>query len=148
MFSLIFKNILFSLVFLGLFLVSNLSANAAQEEGQVIGQNKFILSYCSHFGSGVSFSFQSCVNSNFSRVASELGGFSSYCSNIGDEVSFSFTSCVNRNFSNAQSRGDGSLYLRYCTNFDRTRLDFSYVSCVNSNFNAIERYVAAQRNGQ
>lgn len=107
-------------------------------------QTKIFMSYCSHFGDGVSLSFQSCVNSNFSSAARSVGGYASYCSNFGDEVSFSFTSCINRNFQNIQSRADGSLYLRYCSNFDRERLSYSYVSCVNSNFSAIQRY--AQNN--
>lgn len=143
-----FKKLVLSALFACLMTLSASFAGNAQEDFSEKSQDKIILSYCSHYGSGVSFSFQSCVNSNFSRVSQVLGGFSSYCSNFGDEVSFSFTSCVNRNFQNAQSQADGSLYLQYCSNFDRTSLGFGYVSCVNSNFRAIERYVAAQQRDQ
>jgi hypothetical protein len=114
-------------------------------EGQTqISTNKIVLSYCSNFGDGVSFSFSSCVNSNFQRLQRELGGFYSYCSNIGDEVNFSFTNCIQSNFRSAERNADGSLYLNYCTNFDRTRLSFSYVSCVNNNFRSIETYLRKQ----
>jgi hypothetical protein len=140
--ALSFKNFSRTLIgFTALFLLTPNSVRPNENE-------KIFLSYCSHFGSGVSFSFQSCANSNFNRVARALGTVSSYCSNFGDEVSFSFTSCINRNFQNAQSRANGSLYLQYCSNFDRTSLGFGFVSCVNSNFRAIERYVAAQESDQ
>jgi hypothetical protein len=103
--------------------------------------NKIFLSSCFNSGSGVSFSFSSCVNRNFNEVARELGGFYSYCSNFGDEVSFSFISCISRNFNNAERESQGKIFLRYCSNIDRTRLSYSYVSCVNSNFREIERYL-------
>lgn len=95
------------------------------------------LSYCSHFGTGVSFSFQSCVNSNFSSVQRELGGFFNYCMNIGKEVSYSFTSCVNSGFREAQRQLGNNVWLQDCYNFNRDTLDFSFVSCVNSNFSRV-----------
>lgn len=110
----------------------------ADSQGQ---ENKSFFSYCSHFGDGVSFSFSSCVNSNFRTVQNDLGGFYSYCSNFGDEVSFSYISCIQSNFRTAERNSDGSLYLSYCSNFDRDRLDFSFVSCVNSNFRSIQTYL-------
>ncbi len=96
-----------------------------------------ILSHCMNIGSGVSFSFQSCVNSNFSQIGRTLGGFFSHCMNIGNEVDYGFTSCVNSNFRTAERLLSNSVFLQDCYNFDRTTLDFSFVSCVNSNFNRI-----------
>ncbi len=116
-------------------------SNEGQSQEKV---NKVVLSYCSNFGDGVSFSFSSCVNSNFTRLQGSLGGFYRYCSNFGDEVSFSYINCIQSNFRTAESNADGSLYLSYCSNFDRSRLSFSYVSCVNRNFNTIESYLRRQ----
>lgn len=95
------------------------------------------LSYCSNFGTGVNYSFQSCVNSNFSSVQREVGGFYGYCMNIGNEVDYSFTSCVNSGFREAQRQLGNNIWLQDCYNFNRDTLDFSFVSCVNSNFSRI-----------
>lgn len=89
---------------------------------------------------GVSYTYQSCVNRNFSRISNELGIFLSHCSNYGDEVSYSFTSCVERNFNSIESKVT-SLYLGYCSNFDRERLSYSFTSCVNRNFDSVEREI-------
>lgn len=97
------------------------------------------LGYCSNYGDGVSFSFSSCINRNFARVGQQLGRVMRHCFNSSQGVSFSFTSCINSNFRSIESSSNGSLFLRYCSNFNRDRLDFSYVSCVNSNFSAISR---------
>lgn len=102
---------------------------------------KAYFSYCSNFGDGVSFSFSSCVNSNFRSLSNDINGYYSYCSNFGDEVSFSYISCIQSNFRTAERNSDGSLYLSYCSNFDRDRLNFSFVSCVNSNFRSIQTYL-------
>lgn len=99
------------------------------------------LSYCSHYGAGVSYSFQSCVNSNFSSVSREIGGYFSYCTNFGNEVDYGFTSCVNSGFREAQRQLNNNVWLQDCFNFDRTTLDFSFVSCVNSNFNQLQREI-------
>lgn len=99
------------------------------------------LSYCSHFGSGVSYSFQSCINSNFSTVQRELGGYFSYCSNFGTEVDYGFTSCINQGFREAVRLLENRVYLSDCYNFDRKNLDFGFISCVNSNFSSIQREV-------
>ncbi len=99
------------------------------------------LSYCSHFGTGVSYSFQSCVNSNFSAVARITGGFYQYCMNIGQEVDYGFTSCVNSGFREAQRQLNNNIWLQDCMNFDRKTLDYSFISCVNSNFNTIQREI-------
>lgn len=99
------------------------------------------LSYCSHYGSGVSYSFQSCVNSNFASVSREIGGYFSYCTNFGTEVDYGFTSCVNSGFREAQRQLNNNVWLQDCFNFDRTTLDFSFVSCVNSNFSQLQREI-------
>lgn len=111
---------------------------------QVSAENtvdKAFLSSCFHSGSGVSFSFSSCVNRNFNEIERELGGFYSYCSNFGDEVQFSFLSCIERNFRTVEREAQGKIFMRYCSNFDRGRLDYSYTSCVNSNFREVERFL-------
>ncbi len=100
------------------------------------------LSYCSNYGAGVNFSFQSCVNNNFSSVGREIGGYFSYCANYGDEVSFSFTSCVNSGFREAARILDNNIYLQNCYNFDQKNLDFSFISCVNSNYSEISRAIS------
>lgn len=106
---------------------------------------QIFLGQCINSGSGVSFSFLSCVNRNFSSIASTTRGFYSYCSNIGDEVSFSFTSCIQRNFQSVERDASGGLYLSYCFNSTRDQLGFSYVSCVNRNFRAIESFINSGR---
>ncbi len=100
------------------------------------------LSYCSHFGSGVSYTFSSCVNSNFQNIASYTRGFYPSCTNFSQEVDYFFTSCINSNFRSAARELGNSIYLSDCMNFDRKTLDFSFISCVNSNFNSIQREIS------
>lgn len=113
----------------------------AQAESIKAEKGNIYLSYCSHYGAGVSYSFQSCVNSNFSSVSREIGGYFSYCTNFGNEVDYGFTSCVNSGFREAQRQLNNNVWLQDCFNFDRTTLDFSFVSCVNSNFSQLQREI-------
>lgn len=99
------------------------------------------LGSCFNYGTGVSYSYQSCVNSNFNSISRDLGGFMSYCSNFGDEVSYSFTSCVNSNFREAARQLNNQVFLPDCFNFDRKNLDYSFISCANSNFMNLERVI-------
>ncbi len=99
------------------------------------------LSYCSHYGTGVSYSFQSCVNSNFSAISRITTGFFQNCMNFGQEVDYGFTSCVNSNFREAERKLENNIWLQNCMNFDRKTLDYSFISCVNSNFNTIQREI-------
>lgn len=108
-------------------------------------KNNIYLSYCSNYGKGVDFSFQSCVNDNFSSVGRELGGYFGYCANYGDEVSYSFTSCVNSGFSEAARLLDNKVFLQSCFNFNQKELDFSFISCVNSNYNEISRAIGQKQ---
>lgn len=117
------------------------SLGFAQDEVKANEKAPIYLSYCSHFGQGVSYSFQSCVNSNFSSVSRVMGGFISNCYNIGNEVSFSFTSCVNSGFRTIERQFNNAIWLQECMNFDRQTLDYSFVSCVNSNFGTIQRAI-------
>jgi len=97
------------------------------------------LENCSAFSTPmdpVPYSFQSCINRNFRKVDRALNTFSSFCSNIGGGVSYSFTACVQRNFSSVDLKLP-AMYLEYCSNFSRDRLDFSYVSCINRNYRKI-----------
>ncbi|MFT6069212.1 MAG: hypothetical protein ACJAT2_000311 [Bacteriovoracaceae bacterium] len=108
--------------------------------------NLFLPSCYNHIGGtdAVSFSYQSCINSNFRAIERELEGnqFFSYCSNIGNDVSFSFISCVQRNFREVErALRPTNVFLNYCSNFTRDRLDFSFTSCVNSNWRSVERAV-------
>ena len=97
------------------------------------------LSSCQNYTStGVSYSYESCVNVNFNQIDAELGTYLSSCMNIGDEVSYSFTSCIERNFRTVD-REVPELWLSSCMNFDRTTLGYSFISCVNRNFSTIQR---------
>lgn len=103
----------------------------------------FLQSCYNHtFGNeAVSFSYQSCLNSNFREIERNIDEpiFLQYCSNIGDRVSFSFTSCVNRNFREVERKLDQPVFLQHCSNFRPDTLDFSYESCVRRNFSEVER---------
>ncbi len=123
------------LLSISLFLFQNI-ATAKNENTEAI-----FLGSCYNFGTGVSYSYQSCVNSNFNSIGRDLGGFMSYCSNFGDEVSYSFTSCVNSNFREATRKLNNEVFLPDCFNFDRKNLDYSFISCANSNFMTLERAI-------
>lgn len=121
-------------ILLTVFLVFSTTASA----------NLFLPSCYNHIGGNdaVSFSYQSCVNNNFRAIERELEGsqFFQYCSNFGDDVSFSFISCVQRNFREVErALRPTNIFLNYCSNFSRDRLDFSFTSCVNSNWRSVER---------
>ena len=126
------KKIFFALF---LILIQNLSYT------QTRNTESIFLGSCYNYGTGVSYSYQSCINSNFSSIGRETGGFMSYCSNFGDEVSYSFTSCVNSNFREAARKLNNEIFLPDCFNFDRKNLDYSFISCANSNFMNLERAV-------
>lgn len=118
-----------------LFLLSSTSSLFALENKNIF------LNYCTHYGSGVSYSFQSCINSNFTNIARYTQGYYSYCSNFGQDVDFGFTSCINRNFQEAQRQLQNRIWLQDCYNYDRSSLDFSFTSCVNSNYGMIQREI-------
>lgn len=83
----------------------------------------------------VSFSYQACVNNNFTQVATELRTYTSYCSNFGNTPNFSYISCINNNFYTV-SRSLNT-YLQNCNNFG-DELSYSFISCVNNNFDKID----------
>jgi hypothetical protein len=95
----------------------------------------------------VSYSYQSCINSNFRAVEREIrrnGGrnvFLQHCSNFGDRVDYFYTSCINRNFRSVERAIAKPIFLGMCTNFNPDRLDFSFENCVRSNYRNIERAV-------
>lgn len=126
------------IILLVLLSISILPVAKAEESSE---KAPIFLSYCSHFGTGVSYGFQSCVNSNFSSVARVTGGFFQHCMNFGQEVDYGFTSCVNYGFREAQRQLNNSVWLQDCMNFDRKTLDYSFISCVNSNFSTIQREI-------
>lgn len=103
------------------------------------------LSYCSNFAPSpnnpVSFSYQSCVNRNFSEVrrASDDALYLQFCQNYGNSVGLSYTGCINRNFSAIERTLEPRPYLQYCMNLSRDQLDSSFISCVNRNFSTIQR---------
>lgn len=123
-----------SMAFTILFLQNLAYADSNQTESIFLGS-------CYNFGNGVSYSYQSCINSNFNAIGRDLGGFMSYCSNFGDEVSYSFTSCINSNFREAARQLNNQVFLPDCFNFDRKNLDYSFISCANSNFMNLERAI-------
>ena len=133
------KNLALALLFMTMASLPTVKAseNANSEKGIPL-----YMSYCMHFGTGVSPSFSSCVNSNNSSIARVFNAYFSQCYNFGNEVSSSFVSCVNDGFREAERRFNHSIYLSYCMNFDRTSLDSSFVSCVNSNYGTIQRAAA------
>jgi hypothetical protein len=95
------------------------------------------LSPCYNYEDRVSFSYQACINNNFSQVASEINSFPSYCVNYGDSPSYSFISCINNNFQDSARRLGSGAYYPSCHNYG-DRLSFSFISCVNSNFRDLE----------
>jgi len=103
------------------------------------------LQYCSNFGrvdNPVSFSYTSCVNSNFNTIGREVNppAFFRYCSNFGSRVDYFFISCINDNFRSAQyTINDPNLFLSHCSNYRDTELEFSFTSCVQRNYSEIER---------
>ncbi len=129
------KNIILSFVFC---LVGALSVQATEQN-----QESYYPRYCSNFGDKVSFSFTSCVNSNYSQVGFELRGiFLNHCSNFGDNLSYSFQSCVTNNFHKIER--ELGIFLSYCSNFG-DGVSYSYVSCINRNFSEISRELDRQR---
>ena len=116
--------------------------SAQTSETQKNEKSPIFLGNCSHYGAGVSYSFQSCLNSNFAAISRVTGGFFQYCTSMGSEVDYFFTSCVNSGFSEAQRQLENRIFLQHCLNFDRTQLDYSFTSCVNSNFSAIQREIS------
>lgn len=130
------------LILLSLLSLSILPVAKAEEVSE--DKAPIFLSYCSHFGTGVSYSFQSCVNSNFSSVSRITGGFYQNCMNFGQEVDYGFTSCVNNGFREAQRQLQNTVWMQTCMNFDRKTLDYSFISCVNSNFSAIQREISSR----
>jgi hypothetical protein len=111
-------------------------------ENQQDNKSYVNFSHCTSFGQGVPFSFQHCLNNNFSTASRSLSRtFFSYCSNSGDEVQFFFVNCVNQNFSRIERVLDYQVNLQYCTNPNRERIEFYFTSCVNNNFSKIARYI-------
>lgn len=124
-----------------LFFISLTAAHA--DTNQNLSTNSFYPSYCTNIGDKVSYSFTSCVNSNFQRLGFELDGvFLSYCSNFGDELSYSFTSCVNRNFQEVE-RNLG-MFLGHCMNIG-SGVSYSFISCINSNMSDISYEIQRQK---
>lgn len=128
-----------------LFITFTLSSGIAQESKKTTEEaNPVYLSYCSNFGNGVSYSYQSCVNNNFFLISTSIGGFYQHCTNFGNEVDYFFLSCVNNSFREAQYRLKNTIYLRDCQNYNRQTLDYFFVSCVNNNFSDIQRAILRQ----
>lgn len=96
------------------------------------------LPYCFNSSSNeISFSFVSCVNSNFSTLDREYGLYLPYCHQFGDGLPYSFISCVNSNFSTVARKLN--IYLPSCHHYGPDGWYVSYVSCVNGNFSRISR---------
>lgn len=108
-----------------------------------LNANALFLRHCTNFAYGnkaVSYSYESCVNSNFDEIQRELDNkvYTQYCMNFGDEVSYSFTSCINNNFQRIE-RELKNTYLSHCFNSFPKELTYSFQSCVNRNFNEVQR---------
>ncbi|MBC7538480.1 MAG: hypothetical protein H7281_06645 [Bacteriovorax sp.] len=126
-------------VLLALILPFNNFVNATDNKNQIY------LSYCTNYGAGVDYSFQSCINMNNSSIAREIGGFYSSCMNYGQQVDYFFTSCVNQGFREAERQLNNSIYLSDCENYNSKTLDFFYVSCVNNNYSEIQRAIKLKK---
>lgn len=100
------------------------------------------LNYCSSTAqTGVDYFFSSCVNTNFSTIGQNIGGFYSYCTNFGSGVDYFYIYCINANFRDVERNLQNRVYLQDCQNYDRTRLEYFFISCVNNNFNQIQRAI-------
>lgn len=105
--------------------------------------NAIFLMSCSNYGSTsrpVSYSYEYCLNNNFSKIEREIDGlYLSNCSNYSrDKVDYSFTSCVNRNFRQIDMKLK-SIFMMSCSNYNSSELSYSFTSCSNSNFYKVER---------
>ena len=97
------------------------------------------IQHCSNTGSsGVSFSFEGCINNNFREIDREFGYMLHlrFCDNIGDHVSSIFINCINDNFREIDREFNYTLYLSHCYNFG-DNLSYSFENCVNRNFRDI-----------
>ncbi len=101
-------------------------------------QSAIYLPYCFNFGTGVSSSFQSCVNRNTRVVATELEAYAPSCFYYGSISAY--TSCVNSAFINLSYKTEGRVYTSYCMSFGDD-LSLSFTSCVQSNFMRLGNYV-------
>ena len=128
-----------------LFIVFSILSVQASEQGKVKEKaTPVYLNYCSNYGNGVSYSYQSCVNNNFFLISTSIGGFYQHCTNFGVEVDYFFLSCVNGAFREAQYRLKNTVYLPDCQNYNRQTLEYFFVSCVNNNFSEIQRAIRRQ----
>ena len=106
-------------------------------------QESFYPSHCSNFGDEVSYSFTSCVNSNFRSLGYELPRvFLSHCSNYGPDLSYNFESCVSRNFRNIER--ELGMFLSLCFN-SGGGVSYSFISCINRNMNDISYELRRQQ---
>jgi len=93
-------------------------------------------------GNAVSFSYQNCVNQNFSQLKREIpNSFISYCRNSGALVDYFYTNCIADNFRALERQLSGPLYLRYCTNSNSETLGYFYRACVKDNFSSLQRHL-------
>lgn len=96
------------------------------------------LPYCSHFGTGVSPLFQSCVNRNTRTIATKLEAYAPSCFYFGSISAYS--SCVNRTFINLSYKTEGKVYASYCMSFGDD-LSSSFISCAHYNFQRFSNYI-------
>ena len=88
-----------------------------------ININALVLQDCYNFGDEVSFSYENCINSNFSTIDRDLFNNSLFlrrCSNFGNGVEFSFVNCINNNFSTIERECLENLFLTDCFNYGTT----------------------------
>lgn len=112
----------------------------------LISVNSFAVTYfpCFSVGQDLSISYQSCVNRNFNRIATELNVFTLNCMSVSNKANdYSYQSCVNNNFIRlGQKEG---VVIFNCLNMQDT-LTYNYQACVNRNFYRIVTEINSQKN--
>lgn len=92
---------------------------------------------CYNFNSkNVTFSFASCIRSNFQTIETQIGIKLDDCYNPNDKVSFHFANCIRNNYSQIAQKTNSSLETCYNNGNDVT---FTFAECVRSNFSSVKQ---------
>jgi|GEM_PF-4170457 len=131
-------DVLKSQVSLSLIILSFLLSVSVPSLAHDNNADKGFFPYCSNNGSNLSFSFQSCVSSNFLTAQTQSGTYLQSCYASNDRADFFYTSCINNNFNRLASKYP-DLFFSHCTNYPDTDVSFFFISCVNNNFSTLAR---------
>ena len=89
----------------------------------------------------ISYSFESCVNHNFSEINWFLQTFSRSCYSHGEGVPFIYEDCINSNFRNLLF--EIPVHFDNCHNLG-DKVSWFFTRCINRNFSEVERYINYQ----